>query len=132
MFNFLSLLKRELDKVKIIALGAVPGAFIRWQIDDYFVVNIFGAAFLGFLMSLPVNKKYHLLFGVGFCGSLTTFSGWMVDSAELILNGSFLKALVLILYLFICGLVSAAFGFFVGALIKSSRPFLSRFLFRRY
>ena len=64
------------NKYFMISIGAIPGALIRWQIDDIFVVNLIGCFFLGFLNSSNIFKKYKLILGIGFCGSMTTFSGW--------------------------------------------------------
>ena len=37
--------------------------------------------------ALPISKKYKLIFGFGFCGSLTTFSGWSFQLFKLINKG---------------------------------------------
>ena len=58
----------------IISVGAVPAAIMRWQIDQIFIVNAIGCFLLGFINSLPVSRRYKLMLGFGFCGSLTTFS----------------------------------------------------------
>ncbi len=60
----------------LISIGAIPGALLRWQIDEIFIVNLIGCFFLGFINSLDISKRYKLILGVGFCGSITTFSGW--------------------------------------------------------
>ncbi len=132
MANFYLLLRKEFTHLIAISLGAIPGALIRWQIDDNFVVNICGSTILGFLISLPLKHQYKLIFGVGFCGALTTFSSWMIDVAQLLSSGAFFKALGLICSAFFFGLASAAIGFALGKSINSSMPFLLRFLFRRY
>ena len=132
MSDFYLFIRKELYYLGLLSLGAVPGAFIRWQIDDNFIVNICGSTVLGFLISFPLKYQYKLMLGVGFCGALTTFSSWMIDSVELILRGALLKALALIFSAFVFGLAAAAIGFIIGKRINSSRPFLLRFLFRRY
>tara|TARA_Y100001968_G_scaffold29462_1_gene22787 strand:- start:273 stop:515 length:243 start_codon:yes stop_codon:yes gene_type:complete len=71
MNNFL-----KKNKYFLISTGAVPGAILRWQIDDIFVVNTLGCFLLGIINAIPVKRIYKLIFGFGFCGSLTTFSGW--------------------------------------------------------
>ena len=71
----------------IISIGAIPGAIFRWQIDQIFFVNIIGCFLLGFINSLHVSRKYKLMFGFGFCGSLTTFSGWSFQLFKLINQG---------------------------------------------
>ena len=60
----------------LISIGAVPGAIFRWQIDDIFIVNIIGCFLLGIVNGLPISGRYKLIFGFGFCGSFSTFSGW--------------------------------------------------------
>ena len=71
----------------IISMGAFPAAILRWQINQIFVVNIIGCFFLGFVNSLPISRRYKLIFGFGFCGSLTSFSGWSYQLFTLINEG---------------------------------------------
>ena len=82
MSNFL-----KENKFFLISIGAVPGALFRWQIDDVFIVNIIGCFLLGMINSLPISSRYKLIFGFGFCGSLTTFSGWSFQLFQLISKG---------------------------------------------
>ena len=79
MSNFL---KR--NKFFLVSIGAVPGALFRWQIDDVFIVNTLGCFLLGIINALPIKRMYKLIFGFGFCGSLTTFSGWSFHLFQLI------------------------------------------------
>ncbi len=71
----------------IISFGAVPAAILRWQIDQIFIVNAIGCFLLGFINSLSISERYKLIFGFGFCGSLTTFSGWSLQLFQLISQG---------------------------------------------
>ena len=78
-------LTAELQELVLVALGAVPGALVRWQValhwaDRHLLVNVAGAALLGYLAGLPAAPRRQLLVGIGFCGSLTTFSSWMLDA----------------------------------------------------
>ena len=77
------------NKFFFIAIGAVPGALLRWQIDNIFTVNIIGCFLLGIINALPISTRYKLIFGFGFCGSLTTFSGWSLQLFELLSKGSY-------------------------------------------
>ena len=73
----------------------------RWQIDQIFIVNIIGCFLLGFINSLPISRRYKLIFGFGFCGSLTTFSGWSFQLFKLINQGFyklfFLNSILIVL-----------------------------------
>ncbi len=70
-----------------ISIAAVPAAILRLQIDQLFIVNIIGCFLLGFINSLAISKRYKLILGFGFCGSLTTFSGWSFQLFKLINQG---------------------------------------------
>ena len=75
------------NKYFLISIGAVPGAIFRWQIDDVFIVNTLGCFLLGIINAMPAKRIYKLIFGFGFCGSLTTFSGWSFYLFKLISEG---------------------------------------------
>ena len=75
------------NKFFFISIGAIPGALIRWQIDNVVLVNVIGCFLLGIINGMPINRKYKLIFGFGFCGSLTTFSGWSFQLYQLISLG---------------------------------------------
>tara|TARA_B100000902_G_C26754575_1_gene642643 strand:- start:124 stop:468 length:345 start_codon:yes stop_codon:yes gene_type:complete len=73
----------------MISIAAVPAAIFRWQIDEIFIVNIIGCFLLGFINALSISRKYKLIFGFGFCGSLTSFSGWSLQLFKFINQGSY-------------------------------------------
>ena len=90
-------LSAELQELVLVALGTVPGALVRWQMalhwaDRHVLVNVAGAALLGFLAGLPAAPRRQLLIGIGFCGSLTTFSSWMLEAVQLISAGKIVEA----------------------------------------
>ena len=68
----------------LIAIGSIPAVIIRWQIDETVIVNLIGCFLLGFINALPISLRYKLIFAFGFCGSLTTFSGWAYQLFQLI------------------------------------------------
>ena len=111
--------RQDLSELALVALGAVPGAVMRWQIGSYLhdndvIVNVLGAFILGWLAGLPLRPRRQLLIGIGFCGSLTTFSSWMVNCVSFIAQGDWLAALGLIGLTLGLGLGAAALGVFVG------------------
>ena len=70
-----------------ISIGAIPAAILRWHIDEIFIVNTIGCFLLGLINGLLIPRKFKLIFGFGFCGSLTSFSGWSSQLFELIHQG---------------------------------------------
>ena len=94
-------MRKELQELLLVALGAVPGALVRWQLgaalnDRDVLANVLGSFILGLLLGLPYQPRLQLLIGIGFCGSVTTFSSWMVNSIDLIHTGQPLAAVGLI------------------------------------
>ena len=124
--------RTELQELLLVAVGAVPGALMRWQFgvvlhDRDVLVNVLGSLILGLLLGLPYRPRIQLLVGIGFCGSLTTFSSWMVNSVDLIVSGQQLAAIGLIGLTLGLGLGGAALGLWIGRrfdalAIKPSEP----------
>ena len=117
----------ELEELLLVALGAVPGALLRWQLglylaDQNVVANSLGAALLGFSTGLPAAPRRQLLFGIGFCGSLTTFSSWMLAAVRQLAIGDVKSAAGLIGLTLGLGLGAAALGFQLSRLIRPPGP----------
>ena len=98
----------------IISLGAVLGALVRWQVNHSLAVNMAGTFILGFLVALPFSNRRNLFLGVGFSGSLTTFSSWIYDSFYLINEHSLYSGFELILKMIVFTSLAAGLGFRIG------------------
>ena len=119
MAEQLSTLRSELIELLLVAVGAVPGALLRWQValhvgDQNLLVNVLGAALLGLLAGRPAAPRRQLLLGIGFCGSLTTFSSWMLAAMKQLGSGDWAAALGLIGLTLGLGLGVAFIGRMVG------------------
>ena len=120
-------LRLELQELMLVGAGAVPGALLRWQValhlgDQNLLVNVLGAALLGLLAGLPAAPRRQLLIGIGFCGSLTTFSSWMLAAMKQLSSGDWAAALGLIGLTLGLGLGAAALGFSLGRWFKPPEP----------
>ena len=112
-------LKLELQELLLVGLGAVPGALLRWQValhlgDQNLLVNVLGAALLGLLAGLPAAPRRQLLLGIGFCGSITTFSSWMLAVMEHLSSGDWGAGFGLIALTLGLGVGAAGLGFWCG------------------
>ena len=122
-----SKLRSELTELLLVAAGAVPGALLRWQValllgDQNLLVNIVGAALLGLLAGLPAAPRRQLLMGIGFCGSLTTFSSWMLAAMKHLSAGDWGAALGWIGLTLGLGLRAAALGCSLGRRLRPPEP----------
>ncbi len=86
----------NLATVGWVALGAGVGAPLRFVVDrlvtqksakstipiGLLAVNILGSALLGIVLGLQ-NPTFAIVAGSGFCGALTTFSGFAWESNQL-------------------------------------------------
>ena len=120
-------LQLELQELLLVGVGAVLGALLRWQLalhlaDQNLLVNVLGAALLGLLAGLPAAPRRQLLLGIGFCGSLTTFSSWMLASMTQLSSGDWAAALGLIGLTLGLGVGAAALGFSLGRRFKPPAP----------
>ena len=120
-------LQLELLELLLVGAGAVPGALLRWQLalhlgDQNLLVNVLGAALLGFLAGLPAAPRRQLLLGIGFCGSVTTSSSWMLAAMKHLNAGDWAAALGLIGLTLGLGLGAAALGFSFGRWLKPPEP----------
>ena len=117
----------ELRELLLVGVGAAPGALLRWQLalhlgDQNLLVNVLGAALLGLLAGLPAAPRRQLLLGIGFCGSLTTFSSWMLAAMKYLSSGDWAAALGLIGLTLGLGVCAAALGFSLGRRFKPPEP----------
>ncbi len=77
----------------LVALGAAVGAVVRflvsrWADDERFpagtlLVNVAGSFLLGLLVARGVTGNAAALLGTGFCGGLTTYSSFAVQTHRL-------------------------------------------------
>ena len=102
----------------VFSIAAIFAALLRWQIDDIYYVNCIGCFLLGLVNTLNLSKKYQLIYGFAFCGSLTTFSGWMLQLYELISTGFTLLFLVNVLKFVFSGTLAVCLGKLLGQKIK--------------
>ena len=114
-----------------VALGAIPGAWLRLRLVNHlqpmlprkhwgtFAVNVTACFFLGLVLALVERcgpmTDLALLIGVGFLGSLSTFSTFVMEVLNELRAGQALLALVLMFASLVIGLVAAAAGYGLGS-----------------
>ena len=102
----------------IISAGSILGSLIRWKMDNIFFVNILGCFIFGFINNLQVSKKIKLFFCFSFCGSLTSFSGWILDLLNILNKGLYLLFFVRVSLFLVFGLFALYFGYSISDNLK--------------
>ena len=115
----------------LVALGAIPGAWVRLLLVNHlqpmlprkhwgtFVVNVTACFFLGLVVAQVEScgpfTGLALLIGVGFLGSFSTFSTFVMEVLNELRTGHIFAALVLMISSVFMGLISAAAGYGLGS-----------------
>ena len=114
----------------LVGLGAIPGAWLRLKVVNHFqpmvpkkhwgtfLVNVVACFALGLVLALSEtcasSSGIALLMGVGFFGSLSTFSTFAVELLNELRAGQTLTAVVLALASIGAGLLASAVGYSLG------------------
>ena len=114
----------------LVGLGAIPGAWLRLKVVNHFqpmvpkkhwgtfLVNVVACFALGLVLALSEtcasSSGIALLMGVGFFGSLSTFSTFAVELLNELRAGQTLTAVVLALASIGAGLLASALGYGLG------------------
>ena len=114
----------------LVGLGAIPGAWLRLKVVNHFqpmvpkkhwgtfLVNVLACFALGLVLALnetcSASTGIVLLMGVGFFGSLSTFSTFAVELLNELRAGQAITALVLALASVAVGLLASALGYGIG------------------
>lgn len=114
----------------LVALGAVPGAWLRFRVVNHFEpllprkhwgtfgVNVIACFALGLLVGLERScgpgQRLMLLLGTGFLGSFSTFSTFSVEMLMAWLSGARRQAVALMLGSVLFGVLAVAAGLWVG------------------
>ena len=122
-----------MSEILFVSIGAILGANTRFKIHNklaklkvskdfvILIINTFASFSLGLFLSLLEHFRaftyyYQLIlfFSIGFFGSLSTFSSFIYDLFDLCLQFEFFRALKLFIISVSIGIITFAFGFFLG------------------
>jgi len=107
-------------------IGAISrfsiGQFLKLNMSDFpfptFFVNAIGSFILGFIIGLASPIGVTLFLGVGFLGSFTTYSTFMVENMKLLLENKWKSMILYTTCSYVCGIVLAFGGLMLGIFLS--------------
>tara|TARA_Y100000589_G_scaffold290029_1_gene292490 strand:- start:82 stop:429 length:348 start_codon:yes stop_codon:yes gene_type:complete len=106
------------NRILAIALGASFGSLISLEVNNIYLINILGCFILGLVHKIKISEKYKLIFGFSFCGSLTSFSGFIYILFLFLEQGWYIKIILTLLYFYCFGLFSVLAGNYLAKKIN--------------
>lgn len=105
---------------RYLVTGIVQRRITGWWPAGTMVVNLVGAALLGFALAIGLDDLLTVPLAAGFLGGLTTFSTWMVETLAAGQGGRVgaRRAGLNIVVPLIAGVVLAGLGFGLGTLVR--------------
>ena len=111
----------QIQPLVIVAGGAIVGAAARYGVQDVagtgwwvtLFLNVIGSAIVGWMLGRRLEFVDGIWLGgaVGFCGGLTTFSGFALDVAENLYQSHWLSAAGIALSTVVLAIVGAGVGY---------------------
>ncbi len=116
----------------LVVLGAAVGAPLRFATDRFaqawfgtafpwgtFAVNVVGSFVLGAVVGAAVSPELFALVGTGFCGALTTYSTFGLDTVVLAEGERRGAAALYAVGSVVAGLVAAGLGLLLGTALAA-------------
>lgn len=105
-----AVLRYLLSRAYPVRPGHLPGGIL--------IVNVVGSGVAGVALGLAeralLGPDWRLVIVTGFCGGLTTFSTWSVETIELVDGGRWRAAVLNVLLTLALGLAAAAGGYLLA------------------
>ena len=99
-------------------LASFFATFLRFYINNNFVISIIGSFFFGFVIAQRLNKPLRIVLLTGFCSCFTSFSGFIYFFYELINLQDYIKIFLYLNIIIILNLLMMNCGFVIGRKIN--------------
>lgn len=100
---------RQLASVRLAGRGRIPWGAL--------VVNVVGSFIAGLALALPLDPTWQLIVLSGFCGGLTTFSTFAVETVQLVIDRKVRAAVLNVTLTLAVGIVAVVVGVALGSLV---------------
>ncbi len=98
----------------ILLLVAYLATFLRFYLNDIFVVSFLGSFLYGFVIPRKISKSKKEILLSGFCSCFTSFSGFVNFSYQIIIQGLYIKLFLFLNLIVILNLIIMYMGFLLS------------------
>ena len=88
--------------------------FLRFYLNNIFIVSILGSFLYGFVIQRIINKSKREILLSGFCSCFTSFSGFVNFLYQLIIQGYYMKLFLYLNLIVVLNLIIMYVGFVVS------------------
>jgi len=97
-----------------ILFASFLATFLRFIIDNNFIVSIFGSFFFGFVIARRLSQSKNEILLSGFCSCFTSFSGFIYFLNKIIQQEEFFKIFLYLNIVLLVNLIMMFFGFMIS------------------
>ena len=97
-----------------ILLACYLGTFLRFFIDNNFIISIFGSFFVGLIISKRLSYAREKILISGFFSCFTSFSAFIFFLYKIFNQGEWIKFIIFFNLIIIMNLFSMYFGFWIS------------------
>ncbi len=98
----------------IIIIIAYTATFLRFYLNNNFLVSIIGSFLYGFIIPRKMSKSKREILLTGFCSCFTSFSGFINFLYQLIIQGYYVKLLLCLNLIVFLNLIIMYIGFLLS------------------
>ena len=111
IFYYFNLHKLNKKYILNLLLTAYFSTFLRFYLNNNFVISIIGSFLYGFFVSMKISKTKREILLSGFCSCFTSFSGFVHFLYQFIIQGYYLKLFLYLNIIVILNLIIMYIGF---------------------
>ena len=98
----------------LILLVGYLATFLRFYLNNIFVVSFLGSFFYGFVIPRRISKSKKEILLSGFCSCFTSFSSFVDLSYQIIIQGYYMKLFIYLNLIVILNLIIMYMGFLLS------------------
>ena len=104
----------KIRSIIYLLLACYLATFLRFFIDNNFMISILGSFFVGFITGKRLSYYYEKILLSGFFACFTSFSGFIYFLHKILSQGDWIKFIIFLNSVIILNLFTMHFGFWIS------------------